>query len=26
LPRIVIDDVIRLLPPGGVEIVNSISP
>jgi len=26
LPRIIIDDVIRLLPPGGVEIVNSISP
>jgi len=26
LPRIVIDDVIRLLPPGGVEIVNSINP
>jgi hypothetical protein len=26
LPRIVIDDVIRLLPPGGVEVVNSISP
>jgi predicted ribosome quality control (RQC) complex YloA/Tae2 family protein len=26
LPRIAIDDVIRLLPPGGVEIVNSISP
>jgi len=26
LPRTVIDDVIRLLPPGGVEIVNSISP
>jgi len=26
LPRIVIDDVIRLLPPGGVETVNSISP
>jgi len=26
LPRAAIDDVIRLLPPGGVEIVNSISP
>jgi predicted ribosome quality control (RQC) complex YloA/Tae2 family protein len=26
LPRIVIDDVIRLLPSGGLEIVNSISP
>jgi predicted ribosome quality control (RQC) complex YloA/Tae2 family protein len=26
LPRIAIDDVIRLLPPGGVETVNSISP
>jgi predicted ribosome quality control (RQC) complex YloA/Tae2 family protein len=26
LPRTTIDDVIRLLPPGGVEIVNSISP
>jgi hypothetical protein len=25
-PRIVIDDVIRLLPPGGVEVVNSITP
>jgi predicted ribosome quality control (RQC) complex YloA/Tae2 family protein len=25
-PRITIDDVIRLLPPGGVEVVNSISP
>jgi predicted ribosome quality control (RQC) complex YloA/Tae2 family protein len=26
LPRITIDDVIRLLPPGGVEVVNSINP
>jgi hypothetical protein len=26
LPRVVIDDVIRLLPPGGVEILNSINP
>jgi len=26
LPRIVIDDVIRLLPPGGVEVVSSINP
>jgi predicted ribosome quality control (RQC) complex YloA/Tae2 family protein len=25
-PRITIDDVIRLLPPGGVEVVNSINP
>jgi predicted ribosome quality control (RQC) complex YloA/Tae2 family protein len=25
-PRIAIDDVIRLLPPGGVDVVNSISP
>jgi predicted ribosome quality control (RQC) complex YloA/Tae2 family protein len=26
LQRVAIDDVIRLLPPGGVEVVNSISP
>jgi len=26
LPRITMDDVIRLLPPGSVEVVNSISP
>jgi len=26
LQRITMDDVIRLLPPGGVEVVNSISP
>ena len=25
-PRITMDDVIRLLPPGGVEVVNSINP
>ena len=26
LGRIPMDDVIRILPPGGVEVVNSISP
>jgi predicted ribosome quality control (RQC) complex YloA/Tae2 family protein len=26
LPRITMDDVIRLLPPGSVEVMNSISP
>jgi predicted ribosome quality control (RQC) complex YloA/Tae2 family protein len=26
LPRITMDDVIRLLPPGSLEVVNSISP
>ncbi len=26
LPRITLDDVIRLLPPGSVEVTNSISP
>jgi len=26
LPRITVDNVIRLLPPGGVEVVNSINP
>jgi predicted ribosome quality control (RQC) complex YloA/Tae2 family protein len=26
LPRIAMDDVIRLLPPGGIEVVDSINP